>query len=170
MKRAFTIILLILPLQLFAQHVSIDLLIKLHGKDVNDANDYLLERGWAFLGTEDIKDNVLQKRISWSWDPSKNNKTQAFKYINYIFNTFEDRPTTVFVQTHSRNEYLQMRKEIDSYGMKKINSEARDNAVIADFAGKNYVVRTIVAERKNEPTTYLFTLYNRNYYRVAIAK
>ena len=148
-----------------AQQLTLDQLITLSGRDVDQINEYLASRGWAFDDAAQEEDEEVA-HASWafqktsSYYDSDNARAQAWLQIN---NPGSEQH--LIYQTSSKAHYDAVRTRILAFKMERLGSDVVKGGIRTSYAGANFIVTTSVrAADDGRKPVYLVLVQRKDAY------
>jgi hypothetical protein len=149
MKIFLTCIILISSWSLFSQ-ISLTELQNILKMDQSKFETYCLSKGYEFNKIYDDENRFSSEYIK--------GKGVATKFLTLYERYFNDGKVIVY-QTFSSDEYLSIKKQIESTGLKLIKTDSWDGKMSKDYADSNYSVSVFSGKSQNhEYTTYEITV------------
>ncbi|WP_139923225.1 hypothetical protein [Hymenobacter sp. DG01] len=158
---AILLFLFLLPGSSQGQQLSLDQLTALSGQDVDQINEYLASRGWAFddaqqEGEEEIAHASWAYQKTTSYYDSNSARAQAWLQIN---NPGPDQ--LLFYQTSNKLYYDALRAKIATYKMERLGSGVVNGGIRTTYVGANFIVSTSVRTSENNRRPVYVVLVQR---------
>ncbi|MBB4601187.1 hypothetical protein HNQ93_001452 [Hymenobacter luteus] len=158
---ALLLFLIILPDNSQGQQLSLDQLTALSEQDVDQINEYLASRGWAFddaqqEGEEEVAHASWAYQKTASYYNNSSARAQAWLQIN---NPGPDQ--LLFYQTSNKLYYDALRTKIAAYKMERLGSSVVNGGIRTTYVGANFIISTSVRTSENNRRPVYVVLVQR---------
>jgi hypothetical protein len=133
MKRAILIIsVLIGPISLNAQNLTMDQLLEIKKKDIGSAEDYLAANGWEFMEeSEPYWDKLGSVVYAFAMDYTIQ---RAESVLFYVYNDITSE-IRIVVQVREKEKYSEYVKAIMDYDCEMVSSKVENNESVKLYQG-----------------------------------
>lgn len=150
----------LVSLNSIGQSLSLDKLINIQKKEVEEVNDFLINKGWEFNSSNSSEDEFM-RRVGWAFGKnSYNDNAIAWLSIMYLDKT----ANIVRYLTWNKNVYSSIKLKALEYKMNVINSNVKSNSIRTDYGGKNYVLSIIIEPGEHNSSKYDIAIIPREVY------
>ncbi|MFN8114471.1 MAG: hypothetical protein U0W65_00040 [Bacteroidia bacterium] len=142
MKNFITSLLIFVSVIGFSQTITLDEMIKLRGKPLNEVNDYIISKGLNLDRANDVE-------TVWK----KGNLFFGYKKM-------DDGSIEVAVQTQNKKQYEALLTSVKAKGMKVVKTFSMSDpyqALVTQYEDKSFIVNSKVMTN-NDANAYSFTL------------
>lgn len=163
MKKIIYLILIICSTSnLYCQNLTLDELISLRKKDLAEIEEFVTNKNWTFLSSNEMTDDKMGKAI---FTFNKNNYDDSAEcFLTYLYSDIRTRLDLQFTNKDQYNRYINRLKIL---GSKLILSKVKDNAIIKTYQiSKTTIQITISSKNDNNlsKTKYnIFITSNEDY-------
>ncbi len=133
MKKITTLFIIILACNTsFAQNLSLVQLLELRKKELGNAEEYLIAKGWEFSEAEQPTDGKLGKATFTYKKDDMSDRAESF--LTYMYNDYFST-TRISIQVNKKIKYTEYVNTIKSLGCKLISSKVEDGDLIKVYRG-----------------------------------
>ena len=164
MKKNLLFVLFFLCVGLSAQNLSLNELIALRKMDLDDAESYLVNKGWTFIKGSEPTDETLGKAIFAYGASSTYDYAESF--VSIYYRTFgENRINIQFTEQNKYNEFL---AGVRKFAPTPINTKVEDNKLVKVYSGATTTFESSSGVGSNRygdqmPRWHLFIVENQDY-------
>ncbi|UQB69150.1 hypothetical protein [Epilithonimonas zeae] len=141
------IIFSLINIALQAQNLSLAQLLEIRKKNLANAEEYLVSKGWEFkeAGKADFNEEFSQVFFLYNKVPDQPDHAES--YILYAFKNDFDK-TKITIQFFKKAKYTEYMNAIKGYGCKLISSEIVDNEMKKIYRGATttFIIRSTTGE------------------------
>ncbi len=166
MKKAILLIFILTgPAVLFAQNLTMSQLLEIKKKDIGNAEDYLVSKGWEFL---EAKEPTWDKFGSVAFTYEKDNmSSRAVSFLIYLFSDVSSQ-TRVLIQVHKKEKYTEYVNAIKSYGCEMVSSKVENNEIVKVYRGATttFIIRSGTSENyfNEQSAVWTFSILSNDDY------
>lgn len=100
--------------------------------EVADANDYLIDKKWSFLGADG---NIASPTVKWAFDKKGDLAKAWLEQYQYGPDHY-----VIIYQFADRGIYTVLKNATNGYKMQLISQKVENNEIISKYRGKNYTI------------------------------
>lgn len=160
MKKMLIVLFIIIAANSYGQVLTLDNLLYLYNKDFSVANDYILNKKFDFIKSED---QLYSKKIIYAkgynntyWDEAK---AKEWISINNFYGSIND----VTYQHSSKSDFNALKALLISKGYKLKFSDVIDNSIIAVYKSKKYDISTSINSNTDGSNYYMINVTASSY-------
>ena len=161
MNKFLLVIVLLNSLEVLAQNISIDDIIKLRKNDIGFVEEFLTERGWSFL---EASEPTIETMGSATFAYKKDNYSDAAQsFLTFIYSGYSDT-RRIGVQINKSDIYNTYLARVKSFGCKLIDSKIEEGNIIKIYRGQTTTFKitttTVKGDFDSKRSTYYILLYD----------
>lgn len=151
---------LFLSSNLFSQGLNLSNLMKLRTMENDEINDYLIPKGWKFIG--DKNNDVV-------WAYGKSNEKAQF-WFRKSYNYFDYGKYSVTYQSSNIMALANLKKDLINIGFTKTYATTETDKITTNYKSNNYSAAIIFRSQKTSDDYEYNSLDEKNYYTIEIHK
>lgn len=162
-KHFFSLLYLLMVLNLQAQRLTLDDLIVVQKADLAELTTFLGNKGWTFHHST-LPTNDDYGEISFAHSKQEfEDKASAWLHLLYS----DSLPVRVLYQTASREVYQSFKNKIAAYGMEQDSQTIAEGSISTAYTGKNYavIITHTTTDEYNRPV-YVLSLWEKRDYLI----
>jgi hypothetical protein len=157
MKRTFILLFFCCSLTNYSQNLTLDELVSLRKSDIANVEEYLSQKGWTFLSSEE-GDNESLSGVAFAYKKEEySDDAESFFHYYRSDSTDVRRINLQIFNTSKYNSYL---ARIKSLGCKLIDSGVFDGEIKKIYQGATTTFMITIKNRKDEVSDTTETIYH----------